>query len=281
MDREIILATLAIGICGPVLLVLGRIPLKMRAGGTAKRSEQIAWRRLWLPLLPPGILLGFLVGWALQEPDVCEVAIGPVVFLAVAPFAAIWLRAGFRATRALLSRDRVPSAATLGILRPHAIVSEELRARLDDQALDAVLEHEAAHARHFDPLRLWVAQIATDLQWPSSAARRRFKDWRIVLELARDEEACDRGVDGPDLAAALIEAARLGTGGPNVLRPVVGLIDDDSGAFRERVERLLDRQAVPAASPPRRWSGWAFLTAAITVAIAIGAVCGEHIITGL
>src|SRR5204862_92527 len=85
-------------------------------------------------------------------------------------------------------------------------IAPELSARLDERALHAALEHEMAHARHRDPLRLWLAQIATDLQWPLVAAQQRFTDWRNALELARDAEACER-VEGSDLAAAPAAAA--------------------------------------------------------------------------
>jgi hypothetical protein len=136
--------------------------------------------------------------------------------------------------------------------------------------------------RHFDPLRLWLAQLGTDLQWPARGARRRFRDWRAALELARDDEACERGVDGSDLAAALIEAARLGeaTGSP----VIVGLIQEDTyaaGAFRERVVRLLDRPPGPPSPPPRAVPGWALLVGLLALAL-IGGLCfGEAIVVNL
>lgn len=96
-----------------------------------------------------------------------------------------------------------------GVLRPRILISPRLANALQDRELEAVVEHERAHARHRDPLRLWLAQLATDLQWPWPQARVRFRAWIHALELARDEEALARGVDGADLAAAILVSVRL------------------------------------------------------------------------
>ncbi len=159
-------------------------------------------------------------------------------------------------------------------------VSPAPRDRLDERALRAVLEHEAAHARHFDPLRLWLAQIGTDLQWPAASARRRFSDWRSALELARDDEACERGVDGSDLAAALIEAAQLG--GATRGRTVASLVrETGAGALRERVVRLLYRTDRPPAAPTRARAGWPLVTIVLAIAVAAGVFVGEELVVNL
>jgi hypothetical protein len=77
------------------------------------------------------------------------------------------------------------------------VVSPALAEVLDPAALRAVHEHESAHARHHDPLRIWLAELAADLQWPSPSARARLQSWPETLELARDDEARERGAQGP------------------------------------------------------------------------------------
>lgn len=275
MSRELMLVTLACLLCGPALLAAGAIRIELRPIDSARGLERHAWRRLWLPILPAALVLAFLLGWAVQEPATAEGA-EPVMLGVAAAFGLVLLRAAVRAARAL-RRPRGAIAMTAGLLWPRAFIAPELSARLDDRALRAALEHEAAHARHRDPLRLWLAQIATDLQWPWAAARGRFADWRNALELARDAEACDR-VDGSDLAAALIEAARLSGVEHGA---AVGLVSGTggAGAFSERIHRLLDppSEAAAPSAPTRTWA-WALLVSAAGLAAVAGWRFGEAII---
>lgn len=215
-----------------------------RQGGGSFALERRAWRRIWRPLAPGLLVLAFLIGWALQEPDSAEAL--PILAFAIAlPFALLWARAGLRAARSARSAAGVaaakPLAATVGLWRPRTILSPLLHEQLDAAALRAVMEHEAAHARHRDPLRLWLAQLVTDLQWPLSGARRRFTEWRLALELARDDEALARGVDGGDLAAGLLAVARLGARPPGAERaPGAALPGSSSGAIERGIEGAIE-----------------------------------------
>jgi len=275
MDRELVLATLALPLCGAALLAgsvffaLG--PLRLRAISSPRALERHTWARIWLPLLPAALVLAFLTGWALQEPEDAEVA-QPLLVIAAIACAVIWLRGGVRAVRALRAQSS-GLAITSGFLRPRVSIAPSLAAHLDDRALAAVHAHEAAHARHRDPLRLWLAQLATDLQWPSQTARQRFADWRGALELARDAEACE-SVDGSDLAAALIGAAQLGTGSS----AAVGLLSDTDRAFAHRIHRLLEPTAPEPSRASRRWIG---VIVMLGLAAAIGAAYGEALVAWL
>jgi hypothetical protein len=250
MNRDLVLATLIVALCGSAIWLAGWLPA--RAGGRTEESGRAAERRrwlgLWLPLVPAAVALAALAGWALQEPHLTDEVLRPLTPLFVAPIAALWLRAAWRAGRAL-ARPRVrPLAATLGLWRPRIAIDERLSRDLDATARAAVLAHERAHCRHRDPLRIWLAQIASDLQWPSPRAAARFERWRQALELARDEEARDGGVDGEDLAAALIGAVRLAQ--RPLVSPAAALVDGEQ-ALVLRVGRLL---APLRALPAQPWS---------------------------
>ena len=250
MNRDLVLATLIVALCGSAIWLAGWLPA--RAGGRTEESGRAAERRrwlgLWLPLVPAAVALAALAGWALQEPRLTDEILRPFTPLFVAPIAALWLRAAWRAGRAL-ARPRVrPLAATLGLWRPRIAIDERLSRDLDATARAAVLAHERAHCRHRDPLRIWLAQIASDLQWPSPRAAARFERWRQALELARDEEARDGGVDGEDLAAALIGAVRLAQ--RPLVSPAAALVDGEQ-ALVLRVGRLL---APLRALPAQPWS---------------------------
>lgn len=292
------LAALAGLLCGPALLWGSARPAPLDRIEPPRERERQAWRRLWRPLAPAAVVLAFLAGWALQEPEASEglppPLLAPAALLALT-FGLIVARAVVRATRALRLPARGVAAMTYGLLRPRVYIAPELGARLDAPALRAALEHEAAHARHRDPLRLWLAQLATDLQWPLRAARGRFADWRDALELARDAEACER-VEGSDLATALIEAARLARA--QRAAAAVGLVTGADAAlvFTDRIQRLLDHPppgaaaaaGTDAAAPrpaegasargrARRWA-WPLLVTVLGLALAAGGLLGESVV---
>jgi Zn-dependent protease with chaperone function len=72
-----------------------------------------------------------------------------------------WLRthAARRHSGALVIEGARPRAFCAGLVRPRVYVSSGALALLDDAALHAVLEHERAHARRRDPLRLACGRV--------------------------------------------------------------------------------------------------------------------------
>jgi hypothetical protein len=250
VDRELILLAMAMAVCGPLALAFGVTPTARPLTYSGQAAEAIAWRRLWLPLVPGTVTLAILVGWAIQEPDNSDELLHPAIALVAAPCAILWMRAIARAAWSLLRNQR-PLAATSGLLRPRAMIAAKLAQALDSEELEAVRQHEAAHVRHRDPLRIWMAQLAADLQWPWPSAARRLRAWRHALELARDDEARALGVDGVDLAQAIVVAARLGVPG---VAGSASLIDD-AQQLQKRIARLLEPLTSPARgdSAGARW----------------------------
>jgi hypothetical protein len=276
MDRELVLAVLCAWLIGP-LLALGALLLKPRApqaetahlSGPALEADA-AWELL-APLVPAGLAFAGLVGWAFREPADAEMLPWPLVALALVPWLG-WTRAFARALHSLL-RPAAGPALTVGLFRPRVVVSPAFSALLDDTSRSAMLAHERAHARHFDPLRLWLAQLATDVQWPLPGARARLDAYREALELARDDEA-RLEVDGADLASAVLHAARLG----HRQEYAVAGIGSRDHALKHRVERLLS--PVPAASRRTPWRARAFMLAAtIAVCLGLGWRLGEVVIS--
>jgi beta-lactamase regulating signal transducer with metallopeptidase domain len=231
---------------------------------------------LWLPAFPAAIAFATLIGWRLQEPDRTDELLRPAGILFALPFALIWLRALARAIRALRRPRIMPPAATVGLLRPRVVIDERLHGALDAPALAAVVAHEQAHAAHRDPLRIWLAQLLTDVQWSSPWARRRLDGWMAALEMARDEEARLRGTRGEDLAAAVVAVARL--------RPVahghaVASLTGTEAALMDRVRRLLI--PVPVATAIRSPAFWIFLALLLGSAVVVGIECGDSILRAL
>jgi len=131
------------------------------------------------------------------------------------------------------------AAFCAGLLRPRVFVTGGMVASLADEELDAVLVHEAEHARRRDPLRRLAARAAADVLfwlplvgWWTSG---RLED----AELAADRVAIDRVGRTPLARALRATAAPAG--------PAVGARFD--GAGPARVTQLLGDQP-PARRPP-------------------------------
>jgi hypothetical protein len=220
-----------------------------------------------------------LCGWALSEPDPVPDRVGPLVFVVCAPFALIGTRALVRAVWALLVSPSDFGIATVGLLWPRIVVDPELAKLLDERAIQAALAHERAHVRHLDPLRIWIAQFVTDLQWPWASAQRRFETWLAALEQARDDEARAEGIEGWDLAAALVASIRFHRGKTHgVCAPLTG----DRSALEARIDRLLQPpQANPRDSVATYVQLALLVTLALLAALGLGHSYGKWLVGAL
>jgi len=278
MERESLLTVLMILLGGVALQLIGAWLSTYRRSKPGCEPERAAWLRLWRPLLPALLVAAWLCGWALSQPDPVPDRVGPLVFIVCAPFVLIIIRALLRAGWSLLRSPEPFGIATIGLIRPRIVMVPELARRLDERAILAALAHERAHVRHLDPLRIWIAQFITDLQWPWASARGRFETWLAALEHARDDEARAQGIEGADLAAALVASIRFHRAGS--VGPCATLIGDRS-ALEARIARLL--QPLPGTikdRTPTMLQVALLLTMALMVAVALGEIYGERLVVG-
>jgi hypothetical protein len=278
MERECFLSILVALLGGTMMLACGWWPARDAGGGSARHLERLRWRHIWLPLVPSLIMAAWLFGWALAEPDPTPEKASILLILVSVPFALLFGRAAIRAVWSLVRDEGEVVTATVGLLRPWILFSPYLAKTLDDRTVEAALAHERAHARHRDPLRIWLAQLATDLQWPWPQAQKRFQLWILALELARDEEARASGVDGTDLATAILAAARLGR---QAILPANAALISDPSTLKERISRLLE--PLPLEQAPTHTMTW---TAVVVIpillgTIGLGSVFGEQIVRTL
>ena len=274
MDRELVLAALAVLVVGAAVPVGALLAAPFECADDPRRPgrdlERRTTRRLLIPLLPSAFVVAILLGWVIVEPEASERVPWSACVVA-APVLLVWSRALGRAVHALVPR-RVRTAATVGLVAPRVILDARFAGQVDEHALQAVLAHERAHVAHRDPLRIWLGQIVTDLQWPIPGARIRFMRWLMALELARDEEA--RGeVEGADLAAAIIAAARIERPTPYAH---AGIAPADA-ALKLRVERLLGPAPAAAAAGSLRAPTLLFLLV-IAASFFLGAGFGESLV---
>jgi hypothetical protein len=100
-----------------------------------------------------------------------------------------------------------------------------------------------------------------------------------VLELARDEEARAGGVDGSDLATAILASARFQR---DVIPFSNAALTGEPSALKQRIGRLLDPlpdRAEEAGS--HRRVALSALATGLLLALALGSVFGERVIHAL
>ena len=279
MGRETLLTLLVMLFGGLVMQPLALLPSRASLDASPVVAERRAWRRLWLPVLPVLVVGVWLCGWALREPDPVTTRFDHgLVVGASLPFLVVALRAALRAVWVLLRRPAELPVCTVGLVQPRVVFDPYLARVMDDGPMHAALEHERAHARHRDPLRIWLAQLATDLQWPWPWVHRRFQEWLEFLEHARDDEARSRGASGTDLAAAVVATTRHArstppaTRGEFVFGAQAGLVGDargDARALAVRVDRLL--APMPDFHQPYELSAWRVAAALMLAFVLLGA----------
>jgi BlaR1 peptidase M56 len=293
MEREWLVSILVVVLGGLTVQALSWLRPIDSSGMDGGELERRAWLRLWYPVAPALLVPAWLCGWALTESDPVRDRLGAwVLYAAWAPFAVILARAALRAVWALLRSAADRGVATVGLIQPRTVFSPFLAKQLEDVEIRAALAHEQAHVRHRDPLRVWLAQLVSDLQWPWPTARLRLETWLVALELARDEEARESGADGADIAAAVLASIRYlhrlpsetqapFTGTPFTHACLVG----DAHRLRERVSRLLAPLPQPARGDATRFLSFettaCLFVAVLLVAVMLGIDYGERVMHSL
>jgi len=290
MGRETLLTLLLLLFGGLATQPLALLPQRKRAEQAPRIDERLAWRRLWLPVVPTLVVGAWLCGWALREPDPVRDHLDRGILVAAClPFAVIAIRALLRLVWSSVHEPADTLICTIGFLHPRILFSPRLARSLDEEQMRAAWEHERAHARHRDPLRIWLAQIATDLQWPWPWAHERFEHWLEVLECTRDEEARRSGASGVDLAAAVLATVRQSSsaslarrgGGQTGQAAEAGLIGDPR-ALQRRIARLLaplpEHGDALSRIPTGSKTLITVLIGMLVAACALGAIHGESVL---
>ncbi len=235
-------------------------------------------RSMWGPLIAGGAALAFFAGWAIVEPSPADEHT-PILAEGLSLLAGLVIaRALLRACRSILgAHGSRPAIATLGLFRCRIVVSDAFARAASPEVLAAALAHEAAHARHRDPLRIWLAQLATDLTYPLGGGRARLSRWLFALETERDDEAIRDGASPTALAESILLAARLDAGvGTTAAARIIG----DGHQLALRVRRLLaadaESRARAGAHGAPRWS--LLVPAALMASLTLGALYGDAIL---
>jgi len=180
------------------------------------------------------------------------------------------VRTGRRLLRALRSdithargdHDVVPSdaplAITAGFWTPRVFVSAGLLDALSNEEQQAVLAHEACHARRRDPLRSLAAEVMGAWHLPG-VRRTLLADLHLAVEELCDIAAAQRIGDRMIVASTLVTVGRL-----LQQRPVPITVAFDGADIEARVRTLL--------APPRQdlvWPHAPIATAFVAVGVAL------------
>jgi len=246
-----------------VLAALGALVVAAGTGFAAQRLEFAPipterllsyCRRLLLPHVTPGgvaalglVLLGLVVIGRGARSAVSQLR-GCRRFLCALD---VLGERDFGGKRAVVVSGSCPQAFCMGFARPRVLISLGACEVLTEPQLQAVVAHEAHHARRRDPLRILLATVFGEALFFLPAVRRLRERYAELAEVAADEAALAVVGDPSPLAAALL---RFGDhGAPGIV-----------GISPERVDHLLG-------APP----GWrlpaSVLAGATTTVLALAA----------
>ncbi len=164
-----------------------------------------------------------------------------------------------------------------GLLRPRVCIPLELLGLLDDQELAAVLQHEAHHVLHHEPLKIWISRGLTRGLFFLPLARELRDSYLAAKEIAADEVTVADGKNELPLASALIKLLSLHSGeGAHPMAAVGGLLNTPTAPLAQhsgdniteaRIRRLLDQQPVRL-----RWPSPASVLLSVLIVTVIFAV---------
>jgi Zn-dependent protease with chaperone function len=169
------------------------------------------------------------------------------------------VRARAAGTRLYVLASARPTAFCVGLIRPRIVVSNGLLARLDPEEQEAVVWHEAVHARGREPLKCLLARLAAQTFFWMPVLAALLERYLLVKELAADRAAMAR-TSRRALAGALTQV---------LAQPAPAAAVGFGEAAAARVDRLFE----PMAPLPRVVAPWQLIaSAAVGTALVLALV---------
>ena len=161
----------------------------------------------------------------------------------------------------VLASDATTGPFTYGLFRPSIVMPADA-ATWTAKHRDAVLAHEAAHARRHDGLALFVAEIACAVYWWHPAVLFAARQAAIDCERACDDAVIRRGLRASEYGTQLLAQAQSGCAWG--IRPLAATLFGPSHGIAARIAALLDPRVDRRALTRRR--------VAALVAVSLGAI---------
>lgn len=147
----------------------------------------------------------------------------------------------------LLVHSDTPQAFTAGLFNPRSYITHGLRDKLSEESLAIVQQHELAHKRRRDPLRIYVFSLLVSF-FAKTIGKRLNDAFSLALEQLADQSALRSVRDKTSVSRTILDVARLnnqecGTAGLSAVN-----CGFTSNALQLRIRYLLDGEP-PKAFP--------------------------------
>lgn len=109
------------------------------------------------------------------------------------------------ASSMLIVSRQEPLAMTIGFWRPRIVLSTGLLQLLDEEELEAVVQHERFHLSNRDPLRLMLLYVSASVFWYIPILRSGLEQYRLSREVLADQYAISRLESPLGLGSALLK----------------------------------------------------------------------------
>ncbi|KKI92451.1 hypothetical protein WQ54_08720 [Bacillus sp. SA1-12] len=129
-----------------------------------------------------------------------------------------------------------PVAFTFGFASPTIVLSTELIKMLDQEELAAVVYHETAHQKSFDPIKTFILQLISEVMWYIPLTKWAYQNYKILVELVADEYAVRRMGSELGLGSALLKLIKTRIGGSSA----PALVHFTGGTVDYRIKQLIE-----------------------------------------
>ena len=147
------------------------------------------------------------------------------------------MRLEWNVSTSVVESSLAPTPLTMGYLRPVILVPEGLVAELDDEELDCVLSHEAAHVVRHDTAIALLQQLVSVAFWWNPMLRVINKLISNIRERLCDAYVVQKEGDGLTLARSLVKVADWSSKRWRRLPLVASLLEEDG--LEHRVSNLI------------------------------------------
>lgn len=147
------------------------------------------------------------------------------------------MRLEWKTSTSVVESSLAPTPLTMGYLRPVILIPEGLVSELDDEELDCVLSHEAAHVVRHDTAIALLQQLVSIAFWWNPMLRVINKLISNIRERLCDAYVVQKEGDGLTLARSLVKVADWSSKRWRRLPLVASLLEEDG--LEHRVSNLI------------------------------------------